>query len=215
MPCASLAAPASTPLVPFPATVAVPAAVKARPVVIAVPSTKLRPVGNRATVPMAGCCTPKEPPICFARSARVAATPQPPMSPGPPLAPRAARIQVVPPATPPRDHRHVHPARPASLLRGATPHAPLGQSLVVSTRAASPSTQSPPRLVPSARVATQPSLSVGTPLVPQMRTARPHQRGLPPEMWGIFFDQLVDLVPCHKQKKTWLFDKFLLFGPFL
>eukprot|EP00435_Cladocopium_sp_Y103_P049226 s1355_g14.t1 len=234
-------APAETvpvPLATGAATVVAPAAdpIKAEkmqgsgPVIITVPSTKmLRPVGSRATVPMAGYCTPKEP-----------------MS--PPRSMPRARIQVMPPATPPRQNHRVvmplgagvpaQPVRPQSLLRAATsarsvemlspkdpqtPHLPMSQSLLVpSTRTASPGRGPSPvrRMLPTwsqRTLHTQPALSVSTPMTAprsplgiesrhlQSRSARPqlHQWGVPPEKWGIHFDQLLELEQHQKFQRDW------------
>ncbi|CAL1149850.1 unnamed protein product, partial [Cladocopium goreaui] len=235
-------APAETVPVPGAATVVAPPAepIKAEKtqgsgpvwqpsVIITVPSTKmLRPVGSRATVPMAGYCTPKEP-----------------MSPPRSRQPRA-RIQVMPPATPPRQkHRAVmplgaaptQPARPQSLLRAATsarsvemlspkdpqtPHLPMSQSLLVpSTRSTSPGRNVSPvrQMVPTLSqrtLHTQPALAVTPMTAPrsplgmesrhlQSRSARPqlHQWGVPPEKWGIHFDQLLDLEQHQKFQRDW------------
>lgn len=271
---------AAPPAPPAPSTAA--PSTPAGPVIVAVPSSKLlRPVGNRATVPVAGCCTPKEPPL-FSRSVRaapgpasetrgpasaaaVAASPTAPLlTPAPPRVappqspPRTlprARVQVMPPPTPPREHRVVWSGgpfsqRPPSVLRssGASeenlrsslgvlspkgPPVPTGaqtasaQSLLISTaRTSSPSRRSPPRLMPNARAQlhTQPAMSVATPAMScatpagpgprsplsfeprfQLRTARPHlhQWGLPPDMWGIHFDQLVDLEQNVRFQRGW------------
>ncbi|CAK9012320.1 Glycerophosphoinositol permease 1 (Glycerophosphodiester transporter GIT1) [Durusdinium trenchii] len=183
----------------------------------------------------------------------------PAASPAVPLWPTAAtvaaRVQVMPPPTPPREHRVVWSGgpfsqRPPSVLRssGASeenlrsslgvlspkgPPVPTGaqtasaQSLLISTaRTSSPSRRSPPRLMPNARAQlhTQPAMSVATPAMScatpagpgprsplsfeprfQLRTARPHlhQWGLPPDMWGIHFDQLVDLEQNVRFQRGW------------
>jgi len=219
-------------------------------------------MGNRATVPVAGYSTPKESttPLVVRQSARLAATPLAPAATptapvlrtvetplSPPRAMPRARIQVMPPATPPREHRMVMPMglgaalpRPPSLLRGAypatsarsmemlspkdpvqTPQLPISQSLLVpSTRSTSPlRTASPPvqRMVPtlsSRSLHTQPALSVATPSAPRsplgiearrLRSTQPqgHQWGVPPEKWGIHFDQLLDLEQHRSFQRDW------------
>lgn len=220
--------------VPVPASVAPTEPVKVEktpgsgPVIITVPSTKmLRPVGSRATVPMPGYCTPKEP-----------------MS--PPRSMPRARIQVMPPATPPRQkHRVVMPLgaaqpqpRPHSLLRAAvsarsvemlspkdpqTPHLPMSQSqslLVPSTRCTSPGRSGSPvrqmvatlsqRTLHTVQPAVTPMTAPRSPLGIesrhlQSRSARPqlHQWGVPPEKWGIHFDQLLELEQHQKFQRDW------------